>query len=40
MTDYWDRVTIEPQSIVTPLSNAAVFLVVRLIPQRGRWLVR
>jgi porphyrinogen peroxidase len=30
MTDTWDRVTIEPQSIVAPLSNNAIFLVVGL----------
>jgi len=30
MTDYADRVPIEPQSIVTPLSRAAVFLVLTI----------
>jgi putative iron-dependent peroxidase len=28
MPDSWDRVTIEPQSVIAPLSNAAVFLVL------------
>jgi porphyrinogen peroxidase len=32
MTDFMDRVPIEPQSIVTPLSKAAVFLVLKLEP--------
>ena len=32
MTDSTDRVPIEPQSIVTPLSKAAVFLVLSLDP--------
>src|ERR1700721_2407322 len=32
MTDATDRVPIEPQSIVTPLSKAAVFLVLTLDP--------
>jgi porphyrinogen peroxidase len=32
MTDYTDRVPIEPQSIVTPLSRAAVFLVLTIDP--------
>src|SRR5271170_2545938 len=32
MTDSMDRVPIEPQSIVTPLSKAAVFLVLKLDP--------
>ena len=32
MTDYADRVPIEPQSIVTPLSRSAVFLVVTIDP--------
>jgi porphyrinogen peroxidase len=32
MTDSTDRVPIEPQSIVTPLSHAAVFLVVTIGP--------
>src|ERR1700679_3439035 len=32
MTDSTDRVPIEPQSIVTPLSKAAVFLVLKLDP--------
>jgi len=32
LTDYTDRVPIEPQSIVTPLSQAAVFLVLTIDP--------
>jgi len=32
MTDSMDRVPIEPQSLVTPLSKAAVFLVLKLAP--------
>jgi putative iron-dependent peroxidase len=32
MTDSMDRVAIEPQSVVTPLSRAAVFLVLKLDP--------
>lgn len=32
MTDFMERVTIEPQSIVTPLSKAAVFLILKLDP--------
>src|ERR1700679_3840164 len=33
MTDSMDRVAIEPQSVVTPLSRAAVFLVLKLDPE-------
>jgi len=32
MPDSWDRVTIEPQSVIAPLSNAAVFLVLTVAP--------
>ena len=30
MTNSWDRVPIEPQSVVAPLSRAAVFLVLTI----------
>lgn len=32
MPDSWDRVTIEPQSVIAPLSSAAVFLVLTVAP--------
>jgi putative iron-dependent peroxidase len=32
MPDAWDRVTIEPQSVLAPLSNSAVFLTLAITP--------
>jgi putative iron-dependent peroxidase len=35
MSNSWERVTIEPQSVIAPLSGAAVFLVLTIVAEAG-----